>query len=79
MVEKMPVCHDSRACFAQRYRQADKRLHCVCLNSTYKEDGKCQFCKPDADITKGVHYPYNPPVLNVESIVFSSNGEDDDE
>ena len=36
---KFPKCNDSRPCFAKRNGE------CMALNSTYKKDGDCPFCK----------------------------------
>lgn len=36
---KDPCCYDSRKC---KYRSSDK---CMILNTTYKTNGACPFCK----------------------------------
>lgn len=57
-IGKSPVCEEKRSCFAQRLRVADQRIHCTLLTEVY-EEGKCPFCKPFQNITKGKEYPYN--------------------
>lgn len=57
-------CRDSRPCFARtKSIFSGKSEVCVLLSSVYP-DGKCPFCKPDREITKGIYYPYNEGMLN---------------
>ena len=55
------VCNDNRTCFA-RYRAygGTGPLICTVLTDAYPVVGQCPFCKPEREITKGKHYPYNP-------------------
>lgn len=48
----MPVCHDTRVCFARRFKN-----YCSILVETYDFDGKCKFCKEEIDVTNGKVYP----------------------
>ena len=57
-IGKAPVCEESRPCFAQRLRIADKKIHCTLLTESY-ENGKCPFCKPFQNITNGKEYKHN--------------------
>ena len=41
--DKMPICNDSRKCFAQTDNH-----ECQCLQSTYP-DGECPFCKENRE------------------------------
>lgn len=52
----MKKCNEKRNCFAK------KDGMCTVLNSTYPA-GKCKFCKPEREITKGKRYEYNPDYL----------------
>ena len=56
-----PKCNDSRRCFAKQieYVNEKKVTKCSVLCSSYKLDGECAFCKPDAEVTKGKYYPNN--------------------
>ena len=49
----------SRTCFAQRRKTRNGHWNCNLLNGNYP-DGECPFCKPVAEITNNVMYPYNP-------------------
>lgn len=53
--EGYPLCCDrSGECFARRNGT------CTILTETCKAAGRCKFKKPDANITNGKYYPYNP-------------------
>lgn len=54
MAHQFPVCNDSRPCFAKTERKT-----CKCLHHTGFADGACSFCKPHADVTNGVVYPFD--------------------
>ncbi len=54
-------CSDlSRDCFARKYDYLTDEIICSCLTHPYYDDGKCPFCKPEREVTKGKRYPYNP-------------------
>lgn len=55
--DNWPVCKDKRICFAQE--DVFFKTKCSILRESY-DDGKCPFCKPDKEVTKGKKYPRNP-------------------
>ena len=52
----MDKCIDSRECFAKARSRYDL-YNCLALNSTYRCDGACPFCKPVRLVTDGKSYP----------------------
>lgn len=45
-------CFDERPCFAREGKV------CRILHTSYRT-GKCPFCKPEREVTKGVTYPFD--------------------
>ena len=61
-------CNDTRLCFARVNRKipGNKIFRtCGILESSYA-DGKCPFCKPMREVTKGKMYPYNPSYFSTK-------------
>ena len=49
-------CNDRRKCFAKNSRGGGVYM-CSLLHETY-DDGKCPFCKPERNVTKGKRYAF---------------------
>ena len=50
------VCNDRRKCFAKTSR-GGYFYTCSLLMENY-DDGKCPFCKPERNVTKGKRYAF---------------------
>ena len=49
-----PDCYDTRECFAMRFVHGGFRV-CNALTETYRENGKCPFCKRRKEDRNDVH------------------------
>ena len=60
-----PMCYQTGKCFAR-----NKSGECTALMSTAFKGGKCPFQKPEAEITNGKAYPYDPCYANAKGVSY---------